>query len=61
MCINNVEIRCGHFRKIINNCILRNKLTKKYTDDSAFCVDHAHIYIIINVRLNYWGWKRATY
>ena len=29
----------------INNCILRNKLTKKYVDHSAFCADHAHIYI----------------
>ena len=44
---NDVEIRCGHFQKIINNCKLRNKLTKKYADHSSFCVDHAHIYIYI--------------
>ena len=64
MCKNDVEIRCGHFQKIVNNCILRNKLTKKYADHSALCVGHAHIYLyfyIINIRLNYWGWTRATY
>ena len=54
-------MRCGHFQKIINNCILWNKLTKKYVDHTALCVDHAHIYKIINVRLNYWGGTRATY
>ena len=42
---NDVEIRCGHFQRIINNCILWNKLTKKYAYRSAFCVDHARIYI----------------
>ena len=53
--------------KKINNCILQNKLTKKYAYHNPFCVDHAHIYIYIyifknvNVRLNYWGWTRGTY
>ena len=53
---NDVEIRCGHFQKIINNCILWNKLTKKYADHSAFCVDHAHIYIYIYFKLLMQDW-----
>ena len=45
-----LKIKCGHFRKIINNCILWNKLTKKYADHNNFCVDHAHIF----KKKNYW-------
>ena len=43
---------------------MRKKLTKKYAHHTAFYVDHAHIYIffkIINARLNYSTWTRATY
>ena len=49
MCLNDAEIECGHFRKIINNCIMRKKLTKKYAHHTAFYVDHAHIYIFFKL------------
>ena len=46
---NDAEIRYGRFQKIINNCILQNKLTKKYAYHSAFWVYHAHISIYLSI------------
>ena len=45
MCIKWCWNQMWSLLKNNKNCILRNKLTKKYADHGAFFVDHAHIYI----------------